>query len=255
MKKSFLLVSLTLLLMSGCSETKKEPSDKQQKTVVDKTNDQKEIKMYKELSNYIQSVESEMGAIPEDRKEELKKIADFVKSKKDSNKVANLTFICTHNSRRSHLSQIWAATAAAHYGIEESVNTFSGGTEAKAFNPRAVAAVERAGFEVVNQGVENPLYGNNPHYKVTYGENGKVMECFSKKYDDPFNANANFAAIMTCSEADEACPFIPGADLRVPIPYVDPKESDGTEKEAATYDARSKQIAIEMLYMMSQVEA
>jgi arsenate reductase len=205
--------------------------------------------MYEELSSYIESAVAEMNSIPEERKKLLKTVADFIKSKKDSNKVANLTFICTHNSRRSHMSQIWAAAAAAHYGLEDRVNTYSGGTEATAFYPSAVAAVERAGFKIRNPG------GDNPHYQVTYSEDGKLLECFSKKYDDPFNANEHFAAVMNCSSADEACPFIPGADLRVPIRFVDPKESDGTEREAATYDERCKQIATEMLYMMSQVEA
>ncbi len=204
--------------------------------------------MYKDLSSYIESAAAEMDSIPQERKEQLKTVADFVRAKKQANKTANLTFICTHNSRRSHLSQIWAATAAAYYGIDDAVNTFSGGTEATAFYPSAVAAVERAGFRVRNPG------GDNPRYEVTYAENGKVLECFSKKYDDPYNAKEHLVAIMTCASADEACPFIPGADLRVPIRYVDPKESDGTDKEAITYDERCKQIATEMLYMMSQVE-
>lgn len=189
-----------------------------------------------------------MEAIPQERKEELNKIAQFVQTKKEAGEPANLIFICTHNSRRSHLSQIWSATAAAHYGIEEGINTYSGGTEATAFNPRAVAAIERAGFKVQNPG------GDNPRYQVNYADNGQAMECFSKKFDDPANASENFAAIMTCSDADKNCPFIPGASIRVPIPYVDPKESDGTEQEAATYDERCKQIATEMFYLMSQVK-
>jgi arsenate reductase len=204
--------------------------------------------MYKELSDYIESATAEMDAIPQERKKQLETVAEFIQSKKDSGETANLTFICTHNSRRSHLSQIWAAAAAAFYGIEQVVNTFSGGTEATAFYPSAVQAIERAGFQVQNPG------GDNPHYEVSYEENGKVLECFSKKYDDPFNASEHFAAIMTCSHADEACPFIPGADLRMPVRYVDPKVSDGTNHEVATYDERCKQIATEMLFMMSQVE-
>ena len=205
--------------------------------------------MYKKLFSYIETAASENDSIPQERKDQLKRIALYIQSKKDSNKAANLTFICTHNSRRSHMGQIWAAAAAAYYGIEQGIDTYSGGTEATAFNPRAVAAIERAGFHVKNPG------GDNPHYEVTYAENGKVLKCFSKKYDDPFNPNENFAAIMTCSEADASCPTVPGADLRVPITYVDPKESDGTEQETATYDTRCRQIATEMLYMMSQVEA
>lgn len=262
MKKSKLSLPIAILAMAGllfagCSKTK--PAQPEQgesrKEQTETTLNQKENSMYPELSKYIESAVAEMDAIPQDRKDKLEKIAQFVTTKKDSNQAVNLTFICTHNSRRSHLSQIWAATAASYYGMDEGIHTYSGGTEATAFNPRAVAAVERAGFKVENPGVDNPLYGNNPHYEVSFAENGKVLECFSKKYDDPFNANDSFAAIMTCSEADEACPFIPGADLRVPIPYVDPKEADGTDQEAATYDERCKQIATEMLYLMSQVKA
>jgi len=205
--------------------------------------------MYPELSSYIGKTVSRMEAIPEERKKQLEKIARYIGEKKQSNEPANLIFICTHNSRRSHMSQIWAATAAAYYGIGDGISTYSGGTEATAFNPRAVAAIQRAGFRVDHPG------GENPRYRVSFAEDGPVMECFSKTYDDPANARENFAAIMTCSEADQNCPFIPGASLRVLIPYVDPKAADGTEQEAAVYDERCQQIATEMFYIMSQVKA
>ncbi len=191
MKRLLLIATASVLFLAGCSETKKEQVTTEKTTTEQSENtpDKNENSMYTDLSTYIESAMADMEAIPQERKDRLKKIADFVQARKDSNQTANLTFICTHNSRRSHLSQIWAAAAASYYGIEDHVETFSGGTEATAFNPRAVAAIERAGFKVENPGVENPLYGNNPHYEVTYADNGKVLECFSKKYDDPFNAN------------------------------------------------------------------
>ncbi len=259
MKKHIFPFSLAVLLLAGCTQSQKEQTVENEnkdslqiKEVNEQTasfNTKTEKTMYPELSTYIESALSGVESIPKARKDELKKVALFVKTKKQSNEPANLTFICTHNSRRSHMSQIWAASAAAFYDIEEGINTYSGGTEATAFNPRAVAAMERAGFKIDNPG------GENPAYKVTYAENGPVMECFSKKYDHSFNADKNFVAIMTCSEADQNCPFIPGASLRIPIPYVDPKESDGTDEEQAMYDERCKQIATEMLYLMSQVKA
>ena len=143
------------------------------------------------------------------------------------------------------MGQLWAVAAAAHFGID-GVRTYSGGTEATAFNPRAVAAMRRAGFVIESPG------GDNPRYRVTFDEDGPVMECFSKAYDDPVNPATGFAAIMTCSDADEACPVIHGASLRAPIRYEDPKAADETPDEALAYDARCLQIATEMLYLFTR---
>ena len=201
-----------------------------------------------QLEAYVTRVVGEgFDAIPDERKQRLRRLAEFVGEKRAAGESADLTYICTHNSRRSHMSQLWAATAAAWYGVD-GVKTFSGGTEATAFNPRAVAALERAGFEIENPG------GDNPHYQVKYGPASPPMESFSKKYDDPFNPADGFAAVMTCSAADKSCPVVMGADLRVGIPYEDPKVADGTPGEAARYDERCRQIAGEMLYLFSQVK-
>ncbi|MDR9410319.1 MAG: protein-tyrosine-phosphatase [Balneolaceae bacterium] len=202
--------------------------------------------MFPKLKEYISDLKLEFNSIHRDRKEKLEKIADYIRSKHETGETARLNFICTHNSRRSHLAQIWTETATNYYVVDD-IETYSGGTEATAFNPRAVAAVERAGFKVSNPG------GDNPKYEVSYSENSKPMICFSKKFDDDFNPNKNFAAIMTCSDADENCPFVPGAEFRKPITYRDPKESDGTDLESKVYDERCKQIATEMFYLMSKV--
>lgn len=202
---------------------------------------------YPELKNYIKDLLPEMAGISETRKNSLERVANYIAKKRAAGEEVHLTFICTHNSRRSHFGQIWAATAAAWYGIDR-VFTYSGGTEATAFNPRAVAAAERAGFKIKNPG------GDNPHYEVSFAENGLVLACFSKTYDDPHNPQSDFAAIMTCSDADENCPFIPGAELRAPITYEDPKAADGTPAETARYDERCRQIAMEMFYLFSRVD-
>ncbi len=203
--------------------------------------------MYPALADYIKKAQKGMASIPEDRKTALREIADFVRKQTRAGKPAKLVFICTHNSRRSHMSQIWAATAAAYYGIS-GVETYSGGTEATAFNPRAVAAITRAGFVVENPG------GQNPRYQVSYSPKAKPLECFSKIYSDPYNPQSDFMAVMTCSQADEACPIVRGASARVSLPYLDPKVADNTPEEAAKYDERCLQIATEMLYLMSQVK-
>lgn len=107
--------------------------------------------------------------------------------------------------------------------------------------------MRRAGFEVKNSG------GENPRYEVRYSREGSGMVCFSKVYDHPVNPREGFAAVMTCSEADENCPFIPGADFRLSLPYDDPKEADGTAEEEVRYDERCRQIGREMLYAFSRV--
>lgn len=196
--------------------------------------------MYPQIEAYISDLEEKADQIPDQRKQTLTAIADYVRSKKS----AKLTFICTHNSRRSHLCQIWSAVIAEHLELEN-VETYSGGTEATAFNPRAVAAIERAGFKVENPG------GDNPQYKVYFDGKKEPMICFSKTFDDPYNPQENFVAVMTCSDADQNCPIVPGALKRFSIPYIDPKRADGTPQESQIYDERCHQIATEMYYLMS----
>lgn len=207
------------------------------------------LELHPELAHHVESLQSEFDAIPDDRKQTLGQIAPFIEAERAAGRTAKLVFICTHNSRRSHMSQIWATTAAAWYGIED-VEAYSGGTEATAFNPRAVAALQRAGFAI-----DQPATNDNPHYQVRYAPGRPAIEAFSKVFSDPSNPQAEFAAIMNCSEADEACPFVPGATLRISLAYDDPKQADGTPEEQARYDERSKQIATEMFYLLREVQA
>ncbi|QDV23386.1 low molecular weight phosphatase family protein [Aureliella helgolandensis] len=201
---------------------------------------------YPELKRYLTEAITRFEVIPNDRKGELAKVADYVRERLSKSEPAKLTFICTHNSRRSHLSQIWAQVAAEYYGLE-GVETFSGGTEATAFNPRAVAAMQRCGLKIV---ADDPT-ATNPRYSVTTSDSSTPQVCFSKAYSDPPNPSKGYCAVMTCSQADDACPVVMGCDLRMPIRYEDPKVADDTELEAQRYDERSAQICSEMLYMMS----
>lgn len=187
--------------------------------------------------------------ISSERKELLNELTQFVEKEVKAGHKVYLNFICTHNSRRSHLAQIWAQAAAYYYGVP-GVECFSGGTEATAFNPRAVKAMQEAGFNIsITKG------GNNPVYEVRFASEAPPIIAFSKKYDDPFNHNKNFAAIMTCSHADENCPLVLGASGRIALTYDDPKEFDDTPLEAAKYSERVHQIGREILYAFSQVKS
>ncbi len=202
--------------------------------------------MNNDLQGYINNLKTEVSHIPWERKEKLSELSESIRKRLDNDNPAKLTFICTHNSRRSHLCQIWTATLAEHFGVE-GIETFSGGTEATAFNPRAVEAIRRAGFTVEDPG------GDNPHYKVFYDEDKEPLVCYSKTFDDAANPNQDFVAVMTCSDADQNCPVVPGAEFRITITYEDPKNADGTPKEARVYDGRCRQISAEMYYMLSKL--
>jgi hypothetical protein len=197
---------------------------------------------YKTLENYCSTLEAEADQITEDRKEQLAELGAYIYKKKKAGKDLKITVICTHNSRRSHLGQIWLEAAAAYYHIGD-ITTASGGTEATAFFPRAVEAIKKAGFRVESDGADN-----NPVYRVTLSETKEPIEMFSKKYDHPINPKSEFAAIMVCSSADEACPIVQGADARFSIKYEDPKKYDGTPSAEKAYDERCRQIAREMFY-------
>jgi protein-tyrosine-phosphatase len=164
-----------------------------------------------------------------------------------ANDDVQLVFICTHNSRRSHFGQVWSQIAAHYYGVRH-VKTFSGGTEATAMHTNTVQALIRAGVRAVKK--ED---GENPVYELAYDDDVTPMHCFSKVYHHETNPVTGFAAIMTCSDAEENCPFIPGVDLRIDTTYDDPKISDGTSQQEETYDERCAQIARECLWVMSQV--
>lgn len=183
--------------------------------------------------------------ITAERKEVLQHLIDYIVEKRQVGAPVHLNFICTHNSRRSQFSQIWAQTAAAYFGIP--VSCYSGGVEVTAFNERAVASVVRSGFEVSSSGMVNP------HYELVYAQECKPILAFSKLFDDPVNRAEQFAAVMTCSHADENCPFIPGTERRLAVRYEDPKQFDDTAEEAMKYDERSLQIASEMFYVFQQV--
>ena len=202
--------------------------------------------MFQAIQDRCETLAKNFREIPTERKELLQIIADYILNKKNANEAINLVYVCTHNSRRSHLGQVWAAVAAAYYKVED-VHTFSGGTEATAFNPNAIAALTSAGFMV-----KKTDESSNPVYKVFFADD-KFTTCFSKVYNHEANPTQNFAAIMTCSDAEDNCPFIPGCNLRIGTTYNDPKAFDGTILQNEKYIERSNQIAMECLYVFSKV--
>lgn len=202
--------------------------------------------MYRELLNTVQSLQWEN--IETSRKEILGPLVSYIQQKVNEGKEINLNFICTHNSRRSHLTQVWAQAAATFFTIPE-VHCYSGGTETTALYSKIAETLAQQGFIVFSI-----ADSDNPVYAIKYDDNKFPVIGFSKKYDSPFNPVSGFAAIMTCSQADGGCPFIPGAEKRIPITFEDPKVSDNTPEQTDVYIKRSLQIAEEMFYVFSKIK-
>ena len=202
--------------------------------------------MLENLSKTIKTV-AEIS-VSEERKTVLKPLADYIQNKVNANEEIRLNFICTHNFRRSHLSQIWAQTMAFQFGIKN-VFCYSGGTEATAMFPKVGETLVNQGFQIQKLSEEQ-----NPVYAVKFDDNQYPNICFSKAYFDDFNPKTNFGAIMTCNNADEGCPMVFGAEARFSIKYDDPKAFDGTDLMNEKYAERSLQIASEMYFVFSQIK-
>ncbi|WP_144059748.1 arsenate-mycothiol transferase ArsC [Rhodopirellula sallentina] len=220
--------------------------------------------------------------LPEERRELVTKLVDCAETRIRESRPLRLTFICTHNSRRSQLAQVWAQTAAAYFGLtREDVLCFSGGTEATACNRRTVEALRRSGFVVTETSLSPDVVGetdnvgdpanvrepdsvgepgsvgeiakDNVPYEVSFGEQHPAIECFSKVYNQSHNPNTQYVAVMCCDHADQNCPVVFGATDRIAMWYVDPKAFDGTDRESAAYDERNLQVAREMWSAMGEL--
>lgn len=200
--------------------------------------------MYKNIEHKIRGL-APIAPSPE-RLKPLNQLVEYLQRKIDKGEKAHLNFICTHNSRRSQMAQIWTKLLADFYDVE--LETYSGGTEVTAFHPNAVAVFKKMGLKIRKEG------SANPHYFLSYSETKKPIEAFSKLYDDAFNPSTNFAAVMTCSSADANCPFIPSAEKRISLPYEDPKQFDDSDIAEEVYEACALRIAQEMNYIFKSLK-
>lgn len=233
--KTLLYTFILSIVLNGCSATKSVGSNADENLI-------------EPLRPFVNEIVSELASISSERRKILDDIAKDITEFIENDKDASLTFICTHNSRRSHMSQIWAQTAACYYGLER-VHAFSGGTEMTACNCRTVYAMRRAGFSIVKTTEDE-----NPIYLIQFSDNQPPVRAYSKLYNADGNPKQDFIALMTCSQADKKCPVVEGAAARYAIHYVDPKMCDDTPDEPVAYNERCQDIAREMFYIMSKVK-
>ena len=230
--KAIIIIGLIAFCCAGCTSTRQSSSN---------------VNLLPALRPYVTEVANELGMVSAERKAALSAIATDIVAQLNAGKKAQLTFICTHNSRRSHMSQIWAQTAAYYYGLDN-VHAFSGGTQATACNCRTVTAMRRVGFYITDA-----TAGENPLYLVEYAENRPPIRAYSKLYNSEGNPKRDFIALMTCSSADRTCPIVKGSIARHAIHYSDPRVCDDTPTETSAYNERCREIAREMFYIMAEV--
>ena len=203
--------------------------------------------LYPHIKQRCQSHIQHFDAISEQRKEALSKLSEAIQIKKNANESIDLVFVCTHNSRRSVLGEIWGAIAAQYFGLSN-LKTFSGGTVATAIHPNTIKCLVVNGLQIQSSGIDE-----NPEYVIGYGES-LSNTTLSKTFDADSNPQSSFIAVMTCEEAAKNCPFVPGATTRISLTYDDPKQFDGTFEEWKGYLQRSEQIARELLYVFSLIQ-
>ena len=170
----------------------------------------------------------------------LNEIVNYICKKISENKVPKLNFICTHNSRRSQFCQFWATFFYNYYNVKCEV--FSGGTVQTKVNKSVISVIKDYGFNISFEDSSNPIYSIK-FKKLNLGN------YFSKLYFDFENPKSEFAAIMTCSDAENNCPLIEGAEIKFFLQYEDPKKYDKTKIEKTGYKKTSEKIASEMNYL------
>lgn len=182
----------------------------------------------------------EVDSINEQRKELLRSAAATIGEEYAKKGSYQLSFVCTHNSRRSMFGQVMAHLAFQEEGLE--ISCFSAGTEETAVHSNTIEAIRSIGIDltVIQE-------GSNPVFQSLIGKENLVL--FSKTLTHPTHPQKGFSAMMTCSDAGENCPFIPGADHRINLYYTDPKWSDNTDEEAQVYREKVKEIGTEMKFL------
>ena len=112
---------------------------------------------------------------------------------------ARVLFLCTHNSARSQMAE----GLLRHLGGDR-FEAYSAGTQATHVRPLAIRAMDEIGVDIS-------------------GQESKTLDRYLGK---PFDY-----VIAVCDDANEACPFFPGAERRLHWSVADPSAAEGTDEE------------------------
>ena len=204
--------------------------------------------MSKVLKEYIKIILKNIDTgIEKNRKDKLVKLAQVIKRNREQQNIVKVIFICTHNSRRSQFSQVWAYISSLYFKLDF-LEFFSGGTEVDSVNLNVINALSNSGLKIEKKQTGDEVY------LLKSSKRDKGINLYSKEYSCKSNPPKHFIAIMTCSDADQMCPVIKGADKKVFLPYPDPRTSEKTGLEKKTYGHINAVVAKEMFYLMKQLK-
>jgi protein-tyrosine phosphatase/arsenate reductase len=196
------------------------------------------------MKNIIKKLSAAQLEISEQRKAELAEIAKTI-AEGLNDKPISLIFVCTHNSRRSVLAEVWASVFIEHFNLP--LKAYSGGTEVTAVHQNTLDCLKSLGFQLKYDSSKI-----NPKVDIKISETKSIIT-FSKVYHDEFNPQSNFFALMMCQHAAENCPFIPNALGRINLPYKDPKAYDNSPLKEKKYTETALLIGSEFRYMFGLV--
>lgn len=196
----------------------------------------------------INKLEDQTYLISALRKEELDNLAELIVSEYDDYGEVDVIVICTENSLRSQLGQLWIQSIAQNYNLDF-LSVYSGGTEVTSFNANMVKALSKYGFTIDKL---NDI--ENPGYLISQSEDDKSTDVmFSKLYDDELNPEYDFIALIICEQADKNCPVIEESSHRLFMPYENVKVFDNTDQQLVKYNEKIEEIGREMIYMIKKV--
>ena len=112
---------------------------------------------------------------------------------------SRVLFLCTHNSARSQMAE-----GLVRHLAGDRFEAYSAGTEATHVRPLAVRAMDEIGIDI----------------------SGQESKTLNRYLGEPFDY-----VITVCDEANEACPFFPGAKNRLHWSFEDPAQATGSEEE------------------------
>jgi arsenate reductase (thioredoxin) len=112
---------------------------------------------------------------------------------------SRVLFLCTHNSARSQMAE-----GLLRHLAGDRFEAYSAGTEATHVRPLAIRAMDEIGIDI----------------------SGQESKTLNRYLGEPFDY-----VITVCDEANEACPFFPGAKNRLHWSFEDPAQATGSEEE------------------------